>query len=185
MIIDFIFLLIVVLFTLSGFKRGFIKEAFNLIAIFLSLYLLPIVYELIIKYIKIKIETKIMNYVVYFILFIIIYIILGLVSDGISKLINKTPLNIFNRFLGSILGLVKSAIIIFIIFTTLIISKHYYAPSKEIIKNSISIEYIAIYLSSYNNFFPKFISEKLDDYKLESKFNQFKKNILKELESGE
>lgn len=120
MIIDIIFILIVIFFTLNGLKRGFILEVLSLFSIIISIYLVPSTLKYITYHFNFKIDNK---YLMYFLTFIGIYILISVIFFIISYILDKTSFGILNKLLGAVFGFIKSTIILFFIFTSLLFLK--------------------------------------------------------------
>ena len=91
-------------------------------------------------------------------------------------------LSLFNKLLGGVFGIIKASVIIFLIFIILLFSSEKSENMKNLLENSISIEYISIYLGPYNNLFPDYISTKLDDFNIYNQEKQYKRSLLKSIE---
>lgn len=185
MILDLIYILIILITVFLGFKRGFVKEAFNLIKFLIVIYLTPLfLNDVVLKFVRIDINVAINRYLGYFLSFLLLYIVLTLSISIVSKLIDKSSLGTFNKILGLVFGIIKSSIIIFLVFIIVLISSSYNKNIKEVLNDSVISEYISIYLYPYNSIFPKYLKDKLDDFRYESRVKQFKKSILNDIIGG-
>lgn len=185
MILDFIYIILFGLIVFLSYKKGFVKEAFNLIKFLIVIYFSPLFSEKILQlFTDFNLSEGFYKYISYVISFLILYILFSIIIGFLSNFINATPLSYFNRFLGIIFGICKSTIIIFIIFISVLIYSDYSEKTKEVLDESIISQYISIYLGGYNDIFPNYLKDKLDKFRKKSQVNVFKNNIIKEIEKG-
>ena len=147
-IIDIIILLIIVLSTLSGYRKGFVLSLFSFLRIFLSVIIARIMYPYvtsflaqntnIYNYINNFIYPKIMNLTkgqslfspdtitdliislfIVLIIYIVVNIVLSIVINIIDSFFKFPVLNALNKFTGFVFGLVKGILIVFIIYALL------------------------------------------------------------------
>ena len=79
MILDLLIISIIVLMFYLGMKKGFVKEAFNLIKFMLIIYLVPKFTDIVISLFSLDEENVINKYIIYICAFIFLYIALTLV----------------------------------------------------------------------------------------------------------
>lgn len=147
-IIDIIILLIIVLSTLSGYRKGFVLSLFSFLRIFLSVIIARIMYPYvtnflgqntnIYNYINNFIYPRIMNLTkgqslfspdtitnliislfIVFIIYLVVNIVLSIVINIIDNFFKFPVLNALNKFTGFVFGLVKGILIVFIIYALL------------------------------------------------------------------
>ena len=157
MVLDLLIISIVILMFYLGMKKGFVKEAFNLIKFMVIIYLVPKFADIVMSLFVIDMENTVSKYLIYICSFIFLYILLTIAVSIIS-------------------------IIIFLFFIILLFTSDKSENIKNLLESSRSIEYISIYLGPYNNLFPEYISVKLDEFNMYSQEKQYKRSLLKNIE---
>lgn len=103
--IDFCLIIILGLFTLFGFVKGFTQRVFSMAswggAIFGTFKLYPILKPLVVQYIVSGTTATVLTSSI---LFIVLLVLLKVGTTWLSTLIHKSPLKGLDRFLGMILG---------------------------------------------------------------------------------
>lgn len=114
--IDIFFLVLAVIFTIIGIKRGFIGEIIRLVAMISGFFGAFLYYNDLSQMLQfIKLPAYIRNALCFTLLYVAI--VLSFLSIGwvIKRIIHLTLLGWLDRLLGAILGLFKTLIIIWII----------------------------------------------------------------------
>ncbi|MBV68439.1 MAG: hypothetical protein CMJ08_01390 [Pelagibacterales bacterium] len=120
---DFLVMLLILLAMLRGYLRGFVKEFLSIFSIFFSGYIAIYFYPSISLFIKKYIEMGVISDIISLsILFFFIYSCFGTVIRFITKKINNTSLEIFDKNFGIIFGFIKAMIILSIINILLVIT---------------------------------------------------------------
>lgn len=104
--LDVIFLVLLVIGTYSGYKRGFILEVLGIIAIFAGIYgalkLLRFALELVIGYLPGY--SSILPFLIFIILFILIIVAINILGRILKKFIDATVFGSFDNVAGAIAG---------------------------------------------------------------------------------
>ena len=104
--LDIIFLVLLLIGTYSGYKRGFILEVLGIIAIFIGLYGALMLLNFVLGYV-IRFLPHYNNYlplIIFILIFIIIIITVNLLGRFVKKFIDATILGSFDNLAGAILG---------------------------------------------------------------------------------
>ncbi len=106
--LDLLTLLIILAFIARGLQRGFIREVFSTIGLFISLYVAVLYTKNLVYYIMPYVQSQFLAYILaFFITFLLIYSIITLLGDALAKLIKLLMLGFFDTLLGGILGFVE------------------------------------------------------------------------------
>lgn len=120
-IIDTVIIILLLLLFLLGLYKGFIKQAFSIIAWFLAV-LVPFLFSSKITELfgdKLP-ETAIgTNSLVFVCLFVITFIIVKIIGHNLGKSVQKGALGWIDRFLGGIWGLAKGLLIVCVVLLLL------------------------------------------------------------------
>ena len=120
---DFIVMLFILLAMFRGYLRGFAKEFLSIFSIFISGYISIYFYPDISLFIKKYVEMGVIADIISLsILFFFLYSCFSTVIKFLTKKINNTSFEIFDKNFGIIFGFVKAMIILSIINILLVIT---------------------------------------------------------------
>ncbi|WP_435308613.1 CvpA family protein [Sebaldella termitidis] len=185
MIIDVAFLIILTLFFLLGYKKGFIFEFFGIFITLLSFYLSNMLYPFISAFFTEDKGTYLDNAKIFAGITVAIFVILFIVLNLFKRFLKLIKLKRLDNILGGFLGLVKGSFLVFIVFIILLLVSKTDQKLRTTMKESISVNIISTYLYSYSDLFPDFIKDTLTEYKQNNDEKKFRNDILKELENND
>ena len=185
MIIDVAFLIILTLFFLLGYKKGFIFEFFGIFITLLSFYLSNMLYPFISAFFTEDKWTYLDNAKIFAGITVAIFVILFIVLNLFKRFLKLIKLKRLDNILGGFLGLVKGSFLVFIVFIILLLVSKTDQKLRTTMKESISVNIISTYLYSYSDLFPEFIKDTLTEYKQNNDEKKFRNDILKELENND
>ena len=185
MIIDIAFLIILALFFLLGYKKGFIFEFFGIFITLLSFYLSNMLYPFVSAFFTEDKGTYLDNAKIFAGITVAIFVILFIVLNLFKRFLKLIKLKRLDNILGGFLGLVKGSFLVFIVFIILLLVSKTDQKLRTTMKESISVNIISTYLYSYSDLFPDFIKDTLTEYKQNNDEKKFRNDILKELENND
>ena len=185
MIIDVAFLIILTLFFLLGYKKGFIFEFFGIFITLLSFYLSNMLYPFVSAFFTEDKGTYLDNAKIFAGITVAIFVILFIVLNLFKRFLKLIKLKRLDNILGGCLGLVKGSFLVFIVFIILLLVSKTDQKLRTTMKESISVNIISTYLYSYSDLFPEFIKDTLTEYKQNNDEKKFRNDILKELENND
>ncbi|MDR2879217.1 MAG: CvpA family protein [Fusobacteriales bacterium] len=185
MIIDVAFLIILALFFLLGYKKGFIFEFFGIFITLLSFYLSNMLYPFILVFFTEDKGTYLDNAKIFAGIIVAIFVMLFIVLNLFKRFLKLIKLKRLDNILGGFLGLVKGSFLVFIVFIILLLVSKTDQKLRTTMKESISVNIISTYLYSYSDLFPDFIKDTLTEYKQNNDEKKFRNDILKELENND
>ena len=113
---DILFSIILLLFTINGFRKGFIKEIARLTGLFFACIIASRYHIELIPFIeKYFINEKAIYIIAFLIIFFVAIIIINILSSLIQKFFEIIYLGWLNKLLGSLLGFIKGLLVISII----------------------------------------------------------------------
>lgn len=117
-VIDFIFLVVIILFTVLGVIRGFIDNVFGKLSWILGIIGAFFLYDTVARNILYGIKNQfVANILAFLILFIIIFLIVKMIQIILEKLFQGKILGSLDRALGFLFGIVEGvAVVALIIF---------------------------------------------------------------------
>ena len=185
MIIDVAFLIILTLFFLLGYKKGFIFEFFGIFITLLSFYLSNMLYPFVSAFFTEDKGTYLDNAKIFAGITVAIFVILFIVLNLFKRFLKLIKLKRLDNILGGFLGLVKGSFLVFIVFIILLLVSKTDQKLRTTMKESISVNIISTYLYSYSDLFPEFIKDTLTECKQNNDEKKFRNDILKELENND
>jgi membrane protein required for colicin V production len=185
MIIDIAFLIILTLFFLLGYKKGFIFEFFGIFITLLSFYLSNMLYPIISVFFLEDKGTYLDNVKIFAGITAAIFLVLFIILNIFKRFLKLIKLKRLDNILGGLLGLLKGSFLVFIAFIILLLVSKTDNKLRNTMKESISVNIISTYLYSYSDLFPDFIKETLTEYKRNNDEKKFRNDILKELENND
>ena len=185
MIIDVAFLIILALFFLLGYKKGFIFEFFGIFIILLSFYLSNMLYPFISVFFAEDKGTYLDNAKIFAGITAVIFVILFIVLNLFKRFLKLIKLKRLDNILGGFLGLIKGSFLVFIVFIVLLLVSKTDQKLKTTMKESVSVNIISTYLYTYSDLFPDFIKDMLTEYKRNNDEKKFRNDILKTLENND
>ena len=185
MIIDVAFLIILTLFFLLGYKKGFIFEFFGIFITLLSFYLSNMLYPFVSAFFTEDKGTYLDNAKIFAGITVAIFVILFIVLNLFKRFLKLIKLKRLDNILGGFLGLVKGSFLVFIVFIILLLVSKTDQKLRTTMKESISVNIISTYLYSYSDLFPEFIKDTQTEYKQNNDEKKFRNDILKELENND
>ena len=185
MIIDVAFLIILALFFLLGYKKGFIFEFFGIFIILLSFYLSNMIYPFISAFFAEDKGTYLDNAKIFAGITVAIFVILFIVLNLFKRFLKLIKLKRMDNILGGFLGLIKGSFLVFIVFIVLLLVSKTDQKLRATMIESMSVNIISTYLYTYSDLFPDFIKDMLTEYKRNNDEKKFRNDILKELENND
>jgi membrane protein required for colicin V production len=116
-ILDIIIIVVLLLGAYSGYKKGLILEVISIVAFVLAIVggfkLLHVGMEYIAK--VYEGFGNLLPFVAFLVLFVLIIVVVNLIGTILKRIIDWTPLGIFDNVAGSLIGIVKSVLILSIL----------------------------------------------------------------------
>lgn len=161
-VLDIIILALLAFGLVNGFKNGLFVEVASLVALVAGVYGAIHFSNYAAEFLMDKVDwnEKTVNITAFIITFIVIVILIGLAGKALTKLADFAALGILNKFLGSIFGVLKIAVIlsvVLIIFDSM--NKTLPFTDKEDIEDSLLYEPIKSLVPSV---FPIILEKKIE-----------------------
>lgn len=161
-VLDIVILALLVFGLVNGFKNGFFVEVASLVALIAGVYGAIHFSNYAAEFLMDKVDwdEKIVNNTSFIITFIVIVLLIALAGKALTKLADFAALGILNKFLGSIFGVLKIAVIlsvVLIIFDS--INKTLPFTDKEDLEDSMLYEPIK---SLVPGIFPLILEKKFE-----------------------
>lgn len=164
--VDVVLIIIIASFAITGLFRGFIKSIGFLISAFLSIFIAIHFYSMVALIFKNFMNINLANFIAYVFCFLVFNYVLNAIFSLISKIFDLPLINILNKFLGFLFGVIEGIFSIGIIlffasqypftktFTDGLATQSFMV--KDMVKISVSLyPFIPDYLVSSGDLFSK------------------------------
>ena len=162
--IDFIIILVIVLFAIQGFRKGLIYEIASLTGLILGIYASFHFSGYIEGYLMeyINIPEKYSAVTAFILIFIVVILLVHLIGKIIEQVVNIIALGLLNKLTGSVFGILKAIIILSL---SMLIINHFDNElfSKEKKEKSLLYKKIEIVAPLLWEGFEKYGRDKLPD----------------------
>lgn len=121
MYLDIFLILILLWAVFSGWRNGFLKEAFNTLGVIGGLLLALVAYALLNDYLRVEgtQTNQVLSIIAFLLLCIIIPIACGFIVNQLTRAIKGMPLGLPNSLLGSLFSIAKFTLILSFAFNTM------------------------------------------------------------------
>lgn len=185
MILDIGFIILLIIFILLGYKRGFSLEFFNMFKYILIIFITNYIYKFFFDSEKIKSRNQLKIFIIMVIIQYIVYSVI-LIMNG--KFLKTIKIKRFDKFSGIIFGIFKIFFVSIIIYIVIITGSLNSKKIRNIRDESVSAQFMTKYALKYLDSFPNFIKNDVENYAVKKRENQIINDILsnyKKLETEE
>ena len=195
MILDIGFIILLIIFILLGYKRGFSLEFFNMFKYILIIFITNYIYKFFFDSEKIKSRNQLKIFIIMVVIQYIVYSVILIMNGKFLKTIKikrfyqmcweMYPLF---KFSGIIFGIFKIFFVSIIIYIVIITGSLNSKKIRNIRDESVSAQFMTKYALKYLDSFPNFIKNDVENYAVKKRENQIINDILsnyKKLETEE
>ena len=185
MILDIGFIILLIIFILLGYKRGFSLEFFNMFKYILIIFITNYIYKIFFDSEKIKSRNKLKIFIIMVVIQYIVYSVILIIN---GKFLKTIKIKRFDKFSGIIFGIFKIFFVSIIIYIVIITGSLNSKKIKNIRDESVSAQFMTKYALKYLDSFPNFIKNDVENYAVKKRENQIINDILsnyKKLETEE
>ena len=185
MILDIGFIILLIIFILLGYKRGFSLEFFNMFKYILIIFITNYIYKFFFDSEKIKSRNQLK---IFIIMVVIQYIVCSVILIMNGRFLKTIKIKRFDKFSGIIFGIFKIFFVSIIIYIVIITGSLNSKKIRNIRDESVSAQFMTKYALKYLDSFPNFIKNDVENYAVKKRENQIINDILsnyKKLETEE
>ena len=185
MILDIGFIILLIIFILLGYKRGFSLEFFNMFKYILIIFITNYIYKIFFDSEKIKSRNQLKIFIIMVVIQYIVYSVILIIN---GKFLKTIKIKRFDKFSGIIFGIFKIFFVSIIIYIVIITGSLNSKKIKNIRDESVSAQFMTKYALKYLDSFPNFIKNDVENYAVKERENQIINDILsnyKKLETEE
>jgi membrane protein required for colicin V production len=161
--IDYIFITIALLSALFGFARGFLKEVFSLLTMFLAsaatYYCFPHAYEFFFKHIN---NESIVLVLCTFFMYGIFWFIISYFTKKLAGSIGVFGNNFADKILGTGFGLLRGILFVIVIYMSIVITFHAYEDDSKMpewMLNAKSHNFVKMQTEYFLKFMPESVQK--------------------------
>jgi colicin V production protein len=185
MILDIGFIILLIIFILLGYKRGFSLEFFNMFKYILIIFITNYIYKIFFDSEKIKSRNQLKIFIIMVVIQYIVYSVILIIN---GKFLKTIKIKRFDKFSGIIFGIFKIFFVSIIIYIVIITGSLNSKKIRNIRDESVSAQFMTKYALKYLDSFPNFIKNDVENYAVKKRENQIINDILsnyKKLETEE
>ena len=185
MILDIGFIILLIIFILLGYKRGFSLEFFNMFKYILIIFITNYIYKIFFDSEKIKSRNQLKIFIIMVVVQYIVYSVILIIN---GKFLKTIKIKRFDKFSGIIFGIFKIFFVSIIIYIVIITGSSNSKKIRNIRDESVSAQFMTKYALKYLDSFPNFIKNDVENYAVKKRENQIINDILsnyKKLETEE
>ena len=185
MILDIGFIILLIIFILLGYKRGFSLEFFNMFKYILIIFITNYIYKIFFDSEKIKSRNQLKIFIIMVVIQYIVYSVILIIN---GKFLKTIKIKRFDKFFGIIFGIFKIFFVSIIIYIVIITGSSNSKKIRNIRDESVSAQFMTKYALKYLDSFPNFIKNDVENYAVKKRENQIINDILsnyKKLETEE
>ena len=185
MILDIGFIILLIIFILLGYKRGFSLEFFNMFKYILIIFITNYIYKIFFDSEKIKSRNQLKIFIIMVVIQYIVYSVILIIN---GKFLKTIKIKRFDKFSGIIFGIFKIFFVSIIIYIVIITGSSNSKKIRNIRDESVSVQFMTKYALKYLDSFPNFIKNDVENYAVKKRENQIINDILsnyKKLETEE
>ena len=178
MLVDNLVLVILLMFTVMGYRKGVITEFISFSALLFNVVLSKEITPYIVKKLNITVENKFYDIFVYSGIFIATYVIFTLVIKFMLRTVTVNKKLFIDKVTGGLLGLVKAIFInVLLLLVLLVVSKFNREVDKKL-NESKSYELFTQFDESTMMFLPEEIKETIKKFDYEKEIDKAIKESL-------
>ena len=185
MILDIGFIVLLVIFIILGYRRGFSLEFFNMFKYIFIIFITNHIYKFFLNSNKITPRNQFKIFIIMVLIQCIVYSAILIIN---RKFLQSIKMKKFDRFYGMIFGIMKIFFVAIITYIIVITGSKSSKRIKDIRDKSFSIQIMTKYALKYLDSFPNFIKNDVENYAVKKRENQIINDILsnyKKLETEE
>ncbi|WP_369716641.1 CvpA family protein [Leptotrichia alba] len=175
MILDIGFIILLIIFILLGYKRGFSLEFFNMFKYILIIFITNCIYKFFFDSEKIKSRNQLKIFIIMVVIQYIVYSVILIMNREFLKTIK---IKRFDKFSGMIFGIFKIIFVIIITYIVVISGSLNSKRIRSIRDKSVSVKFVTKYALRYLDSFPSFINNNVESYVIKKRENQIINDVL-------
>ena len=175
MILDIGLVVLLIIFILLGYSRGFSLEFFNMFKYIFIIFVTNYIYKFFFSSEKINPRNQLKIFIIMLTIQCIIY---SAILINNAKFLKSIKIKKFDKFFGMMFGIMKIFFVSIIVYTIIITGSSNSRRVKDVRDKSISIQFITKYALTFADSFPNFIKNDVQAYVISSREKEIVDNVL-------
>ena len=161
MMLDIGFIVLLIIFILLGYRRGFSLEFFNMFKYIFIIFITNYICKFYFNSGKIKPQNHLKIFVIIVLVQCIVYSVVLIAN---RKFLKSIKIKRFDKFSGMIFGIMELFFVAVIVYITVITGSIGSKRIREIRDKSLSVQFMTKHALKFTDSFPKFIKDDVERY---------------------
>lgn len=175
MILDIGFVVLLIIFILLGYRRGFSLEFFNMFKYIFIIFVTNYLYKFFLDSERIKSQNQLKIFVIIVIIQCIIYSIILMIN---RKFLKSIKIKKFDKFSGMIFGIMKLFFVAIIVYIVVIVGSIRSKNIKTARNKSFCVKIMTKYALRFTDSFPRFIKNDVERYVISQREKEVINDVL-------
>lgn len=150
--IDYVLIFIIVVSSVLGVFRGFIKELLAIIGWVLAFYFSSIFSDTVSQYVPFVLDDSLKYFIAYLIIFILVLVIASILIKILNQFVKTVGLTLTNVLMGTLFGFIRGVLLAFIL---ILVAENFRFIDKQTLEQSILVPIIKEYVEKTLPYFPE------------------------------
>ena len=180
MILDIGFIVLLIIFILLGYKRGFSLEFFNMFKYIFIIFITNYIYKFFLNSGRINPRNQLKIFIIMVVIQCIVYSLILIINKNFLQSIKMKK---FDKFYGMMFGIMKIFFVAIIVYIIIITGSGHSRKIKDIRDKSFSVQFMTKYALKFADSFPNFIKSDVEGYVISKREKQVIDDVLSNYEN--
>ena len=180
MILDIGFIVLLVIFIILGYRRGFSLEFFNMFKYIFIIFITNHIYKFFLNSNRINPRNQLKIFIIMVVIQCIVYSAILIIN---GKFLQSIKMKKFDKFYGMMFGIMKIFFVAIIVYIIIITGSGYSRRIRELRDKSFSIQFMTKHALKFADSFPNFIKNEVEGYVISKREKQVINDVLSNYEN--
>ena len=180
MILDIGFIVLLVIFIILGYRRGFSLEFFNMFKYIFIIFITNHIYKFFLNSNRINPRNHLKIFIIMVVIQCIVYSAILIIN---GKFLQSIKMKKFDKFYGMMFGIMKIFFVAIIVYIIIITGSGYSRRIRELRDKSFSIQFMTKHALKFADSFPNFIKNDVEGYVISKREKQVINDVLSNYEN--
>ena len=180
MILDIGFIVLLVIFIILGYRRGFSLEFFNMFKYIFIIFITNHIYKFFLNSNRINPRNQLKIFIIMVVIQCIVYSAILIIN---GKFLQSIKMKKFDKFYGMMFGIMKIFFVAVIVYIIIITSSGNSRRIRELRDKSFSIQFMTKHALKFADSFPNFIKNDVEGYVISKREKQVINDVLSNYEN--
>ena len=180
MILDIGFIVLLIIFILLGYKRGFSLEFFNMFKYIFIIFITNYIYKFFLNSGRINPRNQLKIFIIMVVIQCIVYSLILIINKNFLQSIKMKK---FDKFYGMMFGIMKIFFVAIIAYIIVISGSGYSKRIKDMRDKSFSVQFMTKHALKFADSFPNFIKSDVEGYVVSRREKQVIDDVLNNYEN--